>query len=330
MTRILTCAALALGLAATPALAEYPEKDIQGVIQWGAGGSTDSVMRAVTPHAEEALGEDIIMQNMTGGVGSIAVKYVAAQPADGYTLLMGAENPQLYKVMGLGEIDYGDFIPVALLARGVPVVVARADAPYDTFTEMVAYIKENPGEVKFGSTGPGGLPSVVKAMLETQVELDVTEVPFNGDGPAITAVQGGAVDAMPIVIGPAIEGVRAGRLKVLALFDSEPNPLLPDVAPITEEYPGYSDLLPWGPFFGIFVAKETPDDAVEKLQKAYLTAVENPDFVKLMNDRGFTIMGLSGERARDFLNKWQSVTTWTLHEAGAAKKSPDEFGISKP
>ncbi|MEO1104861.1 MAG: tripartite tricarboxylate transporter substrate binding protein, partial [Pseudomonadota bacterium] len=68
MTRILTCAALALGLAATPALAEYPEKDIQGVIQWGAGGSTDSVMRAVTPHAEEALGEDIIMQNMTGGV----------------------------------------------------------------------------------------------------------------------------------------------------------------------------------------------------------------------------------------------------------------------
>ena len=96
---------------AAPALAEFPEKDLQGVIQWGAGGSTDTVMRAVTPHAEAALGEDIVMTNKTGGVGAIATKFVMASKADGYTLLMGAENPQLYKVMGLGDVDYSDFIP---------------------------------------------------------------------------------------------------------------------------------------------------------------------------------------------------------------------------
>jgi tripartite-type tricarboxylate transporter receptor subunit TctC len=115
MKRLLMGVAL-IALAAGPALAQdFPTKDLQGIIQWGAGGSTDTVMRAVTPHAEDVLGEDIVMTNRTGGVGAIATKFVMAQPADGYTLLMGAENPQLYKVMGLGDIDYSAFVPINIL-----------------------------------------------------------------------------------------------------------------------------------------------------------------------------------------------------------------------
>ena len=83
---------------------------------------------------------------------------VADAPADGYTLLMGAENPLLYKVMGLGQKDYSDFTAINVIARGVPIIVARSDAPFNTFPEMLAYIKANPRTVKFGSTGPGGLP----------------------------------------------------------------------------------------------------------------------------------------------------------------------------
>ncbi|MEC8081559.1 MAG: tripartite tricarboxylate transporter substrate-binding protein, partial [Pseudomonadota bacterium] len=82
-------------------MADYPSKDIQGIIMWGAGGSTDSVMRSVTPYAEEKLGVDVIMTNRSGGVGAIATKYVYSQKSDGYTLLMGAENPQMHKVLGL-------------------------------------------------------------------------------------------------------------------------------------------------------------------------------------------------------------------------------------
>ena len=169
MKSIFIGALAALAATAAPALAEYPEKEIQGIIQWGAGGSTDTVMRAVTPHAEEVLGGKVIMQNMTGGVGAIAVKFASAQDADGYTLLMGAENPLLYKVMGLGDTDYSSFVPINVLARGLPILVANNDAPFDTLEEMVAYIQENPNEVKFGSTGPGGLPSVVTAILEAAV-----------------------------------------------------------------------------------------------------------------------------------------------------------------
>lgn len=330
MNRFLIGTVAALALTAGSALAEYPEKDLQGIIQWGAGGSTDTVMRAVTPHAEEVLGEDIVLTNRTGGVGAIATKFVMTQKPDGYTLLMGAENPQLYKVMGLGDIDYSDFIPINVLARGVPLLVANNDAPFDTFKEFVEYAQANPNEVKVGSTGPGGLPSVVTAMLQSQVELSVTAVPYDGDGPALTALQGGAIDVMPAVLGAAIEHVKAGRMKVLALIDTEANPALPDVAPITEEYPGFAEFLPWGPFFGVFVKQGTPDDAVEKLTVAFTESANQDGFKQLMQDRGFKMMNISGGEAQDFLKKWQSVTSWLVYDAGAAKKSPEEFGIPRP
>lgn len=331
MTRTLFKAATAALLLATPAIAaEYPDKDIQGIIQWGAGGSTDTVMRSVTPHAEAALGGKVIMQNMTGGVGAIAVKYTSAQKADGYTLLMGAENPQLYKVMGLGDVDYSEFVPINILARGIPLIVANNDAPFNTFKEMVDYVAAHPNEVKFGSTGPGGLPSVVTAMLSSQIDLPVITVPYDGDGPALTALQGGAIDVMPAVLGAAIEGIKAGRMKPIALIDVAANPVLPDLAPITDDFPAFKTYLPWGPFFGVFVKKGTPDEAVAKLQAAYAEGVKHPDFLALMDQRGFAVMNISGDEATAFLDKWQSVTSWIVYDAGIAKNSPEEFGIPRP
>lgn len=331
MKRILLGAISALALTTTAAMAEYPEKEIQGIIQWGAGGSTDTVMRSVTPHAEAALGGTVVMQNMTGAVGAIALNYVADAESDGYTVLMGAENPMLYKVMGLGDKDYGEFIPVNILARGTPLLVANNDAPFDTYGEMIAYVKANPGEVRFGSTGPGGLPSVVTAMINAvEGELDVISVPYDGDGPALTGLQGGAIDVMPAVLGAAIEGVRAGNMKALAVVDVTENDKLPGVESVAAVSPGYNTYLPWGPFFGVFVKKGTPDDVVAKLSAAYAEGAKNQDFVDLMNGRGFTLMGISGDEAQSFLTKWQQGTAWLLQDAGLTQASPEDFGIARP
>lgn len=330
MKQLLIGAVAALGLTAVPALAEFPEKDLQGVIQWGAGGSTDVVMRAITPHAENVLGASVVLTNRTGGVGAIATKFAMVQDADGYTLLMGAENPQIYKVMGLGDIDYSDFIPIDIIARGVPLIVANTDAPFDTFKEMVEYVQAHPGEIKIGSTGPGGVPSVVSAMLSSKVELPMTAVPYDGDGPAQTALMGGAINVLPAVLGAAIENVKAGRVKPIAIIDTERNPLLPDVPAIVEEYPDFAQYLPWGPFFGIFVKEGTPEDAVAKLQAAFRESAEQPDFKKLMDERGFVQMNISGAEADEFLTRWQSVTSWLVYDAGIAKNSPEDFGIPKP
>ncbi|KEA65792.1 Tricarboxylate transport protein TctC [Marinobacterium lacunae] len=329
MKKKIITALAALTLSATAA-AEFPDKDLQGIIQWGAGGSTDTVMRSVTPHAEDILGRDIIMTNKTGGVGAIATKYVNAMKADGYTLLMGAENPQMYKVLGLADIDYGDMIPINVLARGIPIFVARNDAPYNNMKELVEYAKAHPGEVKTGSTGPGGLTSIVLAMLKAQTDVDFTGVPYDGDGPALTALQGGAIDVMPAVLGAAIEHVKAGRMKVIGLVDTQANPLLPDTAPITDTFPGFNSYLPWGPFFGVFVKQGTPDEAVEKLVAAYAKAAEHPDFKDLMDKRGFTIMSLSGDEAKQFLDNYRSVSSWIVYDGGFAKHSPEEFGIKRP
>ena len=329
MKRNLIGAVTALALLAVPAFADYPEREIQGIIQWGAGGSTDTVMRSVTPHAEATLGGSVVMQNMTGGVGAIALNYVAEAAADGYTVLMGAENPLLYKVMGLGDKDYSDFTPINILARGTPLLVAGPDAPFNTYAEMLAYIAAHPNEVRFGSTGPGGLPSVVTAMIKSTTDLPVIFVPYDGDGPALTALQGGAIDVMPAVLGAAVEGIRAGKMKPLALFDVVENAALPGVAPITASNPEFAPMLPWGPFFGVFVKNGTPDDVVAKLTAAYAEAATNADFVALMDGRGFSMMNISGDEARAFLTGWQQTTAWLMQDAGLTKASPEAFGIPR-
>ncbi|MER5173621.1 Bug family tripartite tricarboxylate transporter substrate binding protein [Thioclava kandeliae] len=332
MKHILIGAVSALSLMASAAFAQdYPAKEIQGIIQWGAGGSTDTVIRAVTPHAEDVLGASVVLQNITGGVGAIALNKVEKTKADGYTMLIGAENPLLYKVLGLGKKDYSDFTPISILARGTPILVANNDAPFSDYAGMIAYIKENPGKLRIGSTGPGGLPSVVSAMLEAaEGDLDFISVPYDGDGPALTALQGGAIDVMPAVLGASIESIKAGNMKPLAVIDTQASPFLPDVPPVTQFNDAYAQYLPWGPFFGIFVKNGTPEEAITKLQTAYHEAAEQQGFKDLMDKRGYTLMNISGDEAQDFLTKWQQNTAWLLQDAGIAKNSPEEFGISRP
>jgi tripartite-type tricarboxylate transporter receptor subunit TctC len=330
MRNLITGAMAALVLGSGAAMADFPERSLQGIIQWGAGGSTDVVMRSIAPHVEAHLGESIVMTNRTGGVGVIATRYVQGQRPDGYTLLMGAENPQIYKVMGLADVDYGDFTNINVIARGIPILVAHNDAPYDTIPELVEYAQANPGEVRMGSTGPGGVPSVVAAMLESHLELPVTAVPFDGDGPALTALQGGALDFMPAVLGAAIEHVRAGRMKVLGIIDTDENEAVPDARPITADYPEFEQYLPWGPFFAVFVHGDTPEDAVETLREAFHHGAEQPEFVELIENRGFVMMNLSGDEADEFLDNWRSVTSWLAYEGGLAEESPEAFDIPRP
>ena len=232
--------------------------------------------------------------------------------------------------MGFGNKDYIDFIPIDILARGTPILVAGKGAPFSTYPEMIAYIKAHPDEVRLGSTGPGGVPSVVTAMMNENGKLPVLSIPYDGDGPALTALQGGAIDVMPAVLGAAVEGIRAGTMKPIALFDTKPSAALPDVPTIVSTNPEFAKFLPWGPFFGVFAPKGTPDNAVKALTDAYHKAAVNADFVKLMDGRGFTMMNISGDEARAFLDKWQNQTIWLLQNAGLTKTSPEKFGIPKP
>lgn len=316
---------------ASAASAAYPERDIQGTIMWGAGGAMDVVSRAIQPHAEAALGgKKIVMVNKPGGTGAIATNAVVNATADGYTLLFGAENPQLHKVLGLAEFDYDRFTPISIIGRGVGVIVVKEDAPWKTLTDLVEDMKKRPGKLKMAMTGPGGLPHTVASMMSAVLKTSAISVPFDGEGPAVTAVMGGHADFSPVGVGAAAESIKAGRIRALAVVNTEPLSMLPNVPPITKEYPGFAKLLPWGPFYGVFVRKDTPDDIKATLVKAFKAAGDNPQFKQLMFDRGNVMMNISGPEAEDFLKKWQSTTAWLLQDVGAAKISPEKFGIPKP
>lgn len=324
-------AALAAATLGGPAHAQgYPERDVTAVIQWGAGGGTDVAMRGYAPYAEEALGKKIVLQNKPGAAGAIGANFVLQQPADGYTLLMGAEPQALFRVMGMADFDYDKFYPIniAAIANSI-ILVARNDAPWNTMQDLLSHVQANPKKLKQYLAGQGTVPFTVNTMVKSLTSFETILVPFDGDGPAIAALQGGHIDFGFIASGAVIEHVKAGRLKALGVLDNKPFQGIPPMtdAPSLRALPKY---LPWGSFYGVFVRKETPEPVKAKLVAAFKKAGENPQYRKLMEGRGTTMLNLSGAEADAFIRKWQSTTAWLYQTAGTAKVDPATLGIPKP
>lgn len=331
---LLSSLAVAVGSLAVAgsALADYPERNIQGTIQWGAGGATDNVARSLTPHVEEILDTTIVLTNRPGGTGVIGMNHVMRQRADGYNLLYGAENPQLYPLMGLADFTYDDMHTVNIIGQGLVVIAAHPDSPFDTFAELMEYAREHPGELRMGGTGAGGLPSTVHAMINAVDDLQVRDVTFGGDGPGVTALLGEHIDFMPLSLSAVAEQIRGGRLKGLAVLTSEELESLPGVPPITEALPDIEAFLPWGPFWGVFAHQDTPDDIKSTLEDAFEQAVAGDEFQEFLTNFGGATLNLNGEEAQEYLDNWQSITAWSMHEAEAetVKVSPEELGIPRP
>lgn len=312
------------------AFAAYPEKSIQGVIMWGAGGALDNVSRAASPTAGEALGKTIIMQNRTGATGAIALTAVANSPADGYTVLFGAENPNLYKVTGLSPLDYDQFDPIVLFMANVGVVVVPKDSPYKSYKDLIEAAKAGK-TIKLGSTGPGGLPYVATNLIQKIHGLKFNLIQFDGEGPALTALMGNHIDAVAVGLLSASSYINGGTINGLAVISPERIPSVKEVPTVTEAFPGmYEDYLPWGAFFGVFAKKGTPKEAFDKLQEAFLKAYNDPKFTTFADTMGGVRLGLTGDEARQYIKQNQSVSAWLLYDAGGAKESPEKFNIAKP
>jgi tripartite-type tricarboxylate transporter receptor subunit TctC len=319
----------ALSLSAGAAMAQaYPERDITAVIQWGAGGGTDVAMRGYAPYAEEVLGKKLVLQNKTGGAGAIGANFVLQQPSDGYTLLMGAEPQALFKVQDLAAFDYDEFYPINIAAMASNILlVVNKDKPWKTMKELVDDVQKSPNAIKQYMAGQGTVPFTLNAMIKSLAKFETTQVPFDGDGPAIAALQGGHVDIGFIASGPVADHIKAGRMRALAVLGDKPYEGIP---PITDTLPEMKKYIPWGSWYGVFVKKDTPDAVKAKLVDAFKKAGANPKYRELMEGRGTTMLNISGDEAVKFIKKWQSTTAWLYHSVGAAKKDPATLGIPKP
>lgn len=318
-----------VGILAGAAWAAYPEKNIQGYVMWGAGGALDNVSRAIAPIAQEHLGKTIILQNRTGATGAIATTYVANQPADGYSILFGAENPNLYKVTGLSQIDYDEFEPAFLMMANVGVVVVSKDSPYKSYRDLIEAAASGK-TITMGSTGPGGLPYVAATMIEKIHGVKFNKMQFDGEGPCITALMGGHIDAVPVGLLAAASFIQSDSIKGLAMISPDRVESVPEVPAVTEIYEEYAPYLPWGAFFGAFVRKDTPAEAVKTLTAAFAEAFKDPRFEEFAKSMGGVKLGIAGEEAKKYIEQNKSVAAWLLYDAGGAKFSPEDFGIAKP
>ena len=309
--------------------AAYPTKSIQGSIMWSAGGVCDTVSRAAGLVAQEELGQSIVFTNRAGSGGGVSTAYVNAQAADGYELLFGAENPQIAKVMGTSELDYDDFYPICLLSNSYGGIFVAKDSKYQTLEELIDDMLANPGKVIAATTGAGGLPETAATIIRSISGTEANMVPFDGENECAIAVMGGNADFAVSTLGSIASFYQSGDIRILAMFHNERLEGFEDVPAITEIYPEYNEVLPWGPFYGVFVKQGTDQAIIDTLTAAFSKACEDPDFQELVTSKGCFVMNMTGDEAVEYLKKYRATTSYMLYDSGVAAIDPASVGIER-
>ncbi len=306
-------------LLSSAALAAYPEKNVTGIVQWGAGGGTDSLMRPLCSLAEKELGKSIVVQNMTGGTGSIAAQYVHDRPADGYTLLLGAENPALYQVLEISPLTYDDFDCVLLIGDETCGIIVGSNSEYTTLTGLIEAALAQPGKLTLATTGTGGLPWEVAAMLTSVTGATFNQIPYDSDASALRAVMSGECAFTVCKVQTGLEAHNSGLIRFVSMLSKDCVDGLHDIPLIGAEYPDFDAFLPWGPFYGVFVPAGTDETVTDILSACFLKAYESDEYGQLLASFHINPLGLSGDDAESYIAAWQENTVSSLRKSGAVE-----------
>ncbi len=266
--RLLAVAALGVnGLAATPALAAdtFPTRPIQLVIPF-APGDTDNMLRPFADKMVEFLGQPVVLNYRPGAGGGVGAGFVATSKPDGYTLV--GTTPGSIVVVPLANKDTkyttDAFTPVAALSEGGLMLVVPSSSPFKTVRDLVDFSKKNPGKISFGTSGAMGITHLLAEIFSKEAGIKWNHIPFQGSGPAITALLGGHVDMASTAIAPAQAHIKAGTLRPLATFGETRLKAYPDVPTFREL--GYNLGSPT--LYGISAPKGTPREVVDAIYAA--------------------------------------------------------------
>jgi len=268
--RVLVIALALVASLVSPSLAQtspapaWPTRPIRLVVAFPPGGAADLLARLIGQSLSETLGQPVVIENKAGSNGNIGGEAVARSAPDGYTLLMSsgsmvAINPHIYASMPFDPAR--DIIPVASVARVPFYLVVRAENPAQDFKAFIADLKGNPGKRNFGSPGIGSSPHLAAEMLKKMTATDAVHVPYRGAAPALNDLLGGQLDFL-FDPGIAIEHVKAGKLRAIAIGSPQRAPQLPNVPTLEELGLAGFDA---DAIFGIYAPAGTPGDIVERL-----------------------------------------------------------------
>lgn len=324
--------ALLLG-SATAAMAEWqPDKPINIIVPWSAGGSTDQVTRVVAPILEEALGTPVVVVNQPGASGSIGTKAALDAPRDGYTWTANAiANNATYAVTGLIEDTSIEDYVVYLHVANVPVVSVNADSEYSDFGALLDALKS--GDVTVGTAGvnsSGGM--ALAAIKEAAGDGDFTArmITYDGGAPAVTAAASGEVVATTQLAVEQTEMIKAGRLRALAVLSDQPLVVegIDPIPPITEWLP---DMHVAPDYFGVFIPAGAPQEVYDTVDAAWADKVmSSPELQEYASSRGAVFAPSYGQDAIDAAMPVVIAEACARVTRGEAVIDPSEIGIDCP
>src|SRR6187397_242674 len=295
----------------TAALAQYPDHPVTIIVPFTAGGSSDIVARTVQPKLSQLLGQPIVVDNKPGANSGLAATYVAKAKNDGYTILVGsigtyAINPVLYKDLGYEPRRDFDLLTVAV--RTPNALVAHPGFPPNSVAELVEYLKKNPHQVSFASSGTGSSDHLTAALFWQKTGTTGIHVPYRGGGPAINDLIAGHANVSFQNLGAIAEQVKAGRLKALAVTSDKRVSILPDVPTMAEA--GVKDLEVYS-WQAAAAPKGLPAAVKAKLEAEFAASAISPEVKAKFEAVGFDVVANNGEQFAKFLAdeiaRWKSV-----------------------
>jgi tripartite-type tricarboxylate transporter receptor subunit TctC len=274
---------------------DWPTKPVRMVVPYAAGGLPDTMARLVGQKMGEALGQNVLVENRPGAGGISGTELVVKSPADGYTLLIAdvgqvAINPHLYAKLPYDPLK--DLAPVSLIGTSTLFLVAHSAVPANTFAELVALARAQPGKLNYGSSGTGSIMHIATEVLKAALKLDLVHVPYKGTAQSVPALLGGQVSLLYSAL-PSIEShVKAGRVKLLAVSTLKRSPEAPTVATIAElGVAGYD----FAPEIGLLAPAGTPPAVIRRLAAEMAKAVRAAEVAQRFVQLGIEPAGTTPE-----------------------------------
>jgi tripartite-type tricarboxylate transporter receptor subunit TctC len=290
MFNLLICRVFILfagSLAAVTAAAQaYPAKPIRLMVPFPPGGSTDIVARIVAQKLGAQLGQSVVVENRGGAGGSLGTAVVAKAPADGYVLTVGTTSTHVVAPSVFQKLEYDpvkDFAPISLIAVTPYLLVVNPAVKASNLKELVALMKSQPGKMNFASAGVGSTTHLAMEMLKGATGTYALHIPYNGNGPAGTAVIGGQVEILFGSLPAVLPHAKSGRVRALAVGTPKRSPSLPDVPTVAESgYPGFDASL----WLAIMAPAGTPQPVIERLHKEVVAAVSDKATAESLDKNG--------------------------------------------
>jgi tripartite-type tricarboxylate transporter receptor subunit TctC len=304
-----TGAAALWGISRIARAQAYPSRPVRIIVGFTAGGNFDLTARLISQWLSQRLGQQFIVENRPGASTNIATEAVVRAPADGYTLLLGgavnAINATFYERLNFDFIR--DIAPVASLIRFPNVIDLNPSLPAKTIPEFIAYAKANPGKVNMASSGNGTSQHLSGELFKMMTGVNLIHVPYRGAPQALSDLVGGQVQVSFDPLPPAIELIRSGKVRALAVTTATRSEALPDVPTVGEFVPGY-EASGWN---GIVAPRNTPVEVIQKLNNEINAALADPRTkAKLADLGGIVVAGSAadfGKLITDETEKWGKV-----------------------